>query len=199
MSIYSESLAELKKHLQTFPGIGDKSAQRIAYFIINQHPDHSKKLAQSILDAIEKCKPCQHCFMLADTSPCPICADTARDTRTLCIVESSKDITLIESTKEYNGTYFVLGRLLSPISGIGPNEIRINELMYFISNHPLSEIILAISPSTEGEATISFIADSIKHTNISITRLSTGIPYGGDMEFAASSTLLNALRRRFPV
>jgi len=199
MSIYSESLSELKKHLQTFPGIGDKSAQRIAYFIINQPPEHSRKLAESILTAVEKCRPCEHCFMLTDSSPCPICSDTTRDAQALCIVESSRDIALLESTKEYSGRYFVLGRLLSPINGIGPAEIRIHYLLSFIQNNSFSEIILALSPSTEGEATISFIADSIKNTNLHITRLSTGIPYGGDMEFTGSSTLLNAFRRRFPV
>jgi len=199
MKVQSESLQELRKNLQTFPGIGEKTAQRLAYFLINQPPEKSLHLARSIINAVESCKPCQHCFMLADSSPCPICTDLTRDATTLCIVESTKDIDLLESTNEFNGRYFVLGRLLSPIDGIGPAEIRINELHAYLNLHKFSEVILAISPSTEGETTIAFIAEHINKHNLKITRLSTGIPYGGDMEYTGASTLLNALRRRFPV
>jgi recombination protein RecR len=114
-------------------------------------------------------------------------------------VENSKDIALIESTKEYHGRYFVLGKLLSPLDGIGPNEIRIPELLAFITKNSFSEIIIAISPSTEGETTIHLIADRIADKSIVISRLSTGIPYGGEMEYTGSTTLQNALKRRFPV
>jgi len=199
MLVQSESLQELRKNLQTFPGIGEKTAQRLAYFLINQPAEKSLQLARSIIKAVEQCKPCEHCFMLADASPCAICTDLTRDGNTLCIVESTKDIDLIESTHEFNGRYFVLGKLLSPIDGIGPTEIRINELQAYLTKHQFSEVILAISPSTEGETTIAFIADHIHQHNVKITRLSTGIPYGGDMEYTGASTLLNALRRRFPV
>lgn len=195
----SASLLDLQKSLQILPGIGEKTAFRLAYFIVNQPAEKSLRLAKSITDAIEKCRPCSECYLLSDTSPCIICADPQRDETTLCIVENSKDIALIESTKEYHGRYFVLGKLLSPLDGIGPNEIRIPELLAFITKNSFSEIIIAISPSTEGETTIHLIADRIADKSIVISRLSTGIPYGGEMEYTGSTTLQNALKRRFPV
>jgi len=199
MSIFSNSLLELQKSLQNLPGIGEKTAQRLAYFIVNQPYEKSQKLANSVLNAIEKCKPCINCFLLSDTSPCPICSDEQRDDSVLCVVENSKDIVLIENTKEFQGKYFVLGRLLSPFDGIGPNEIRINELNRYLEKNNFKEIIIAIFPSVEGETTIQFIADHVNDKNINITRLSTGIPFGSDIEYTGSTTMLNAFRRRFPV
>ena len=199
MSAFSNSLIELQKSLQNLPGIGEKTALRLAYFIVNQPHEKSQKLADSIMNAIEKCKPCENCFLLSDTSPCPICSDVLRDGSVLCIVENSKDIILIENTKEFHGKYFVLGRLLSPFDGIGPNEIRINELNRYLEKNSFKEIIIAIFPSVEGETTIQFLADHVNSKDIAITRLSTGIPFGSDIEYTASTTMLNAFKRRFPV
>jgi recombination protein RecR len=195
----SESLVELQKSLQNLPGVGERTAYRLAYFLVSQPADRSLRLASAITNAIEKCKPCENCFLLADSSPCAICSDSTRDETQLCIVENSKDIYQIEATKEYHGKYFVLGKLLSPVDGIGPREIRVVELNKYLDEHLFSEIILAISPSTEGETTISYISEQLQNRNISVTRLSTGIPYGADMEYTASTTLLNAFKRRYPV
>ena len=199
MNFLSESLLELQKNLQILPGVGEKTAQRLAFFLVNQPEVKASRLAGSILNAIEKCKPCSVCFLLSDTNPCSICADTNRDNDILCIVESSRDIFIIENTKEYKGKYFVLGNLLSPIDGIGPKEIRINELINFLDNNHFKEIVLAIAPTTEGETTIQFLADFLDKKVGKITRLSTGIPYGGDMEYTGTTTMINAFKRRFEV
>ena len=199
MSIISESLLELQRSLQILPGIGEKTAQRLAYFIVNQPKERGLRIATTIKEALETCKPCSECFLLSDMNPCTICSDIQRNAELLCIVESSRDVFAIENTKEFNGYYFVLGNLLSPINGIGPNEIRLKELNVILSKNSFSEIILALSPSTEGETTMQFLADHFCKEGIKITRLSTGIPYGSDMEYTASTTLLNAFKRRFPV
>ncbi|MCL1827365.1 MAG: recombination mediator RecR [Candidatus Cloacimonetes bacterium] len=196
---FSESLSELQKQLQLLPSIGEKSAQRLAYFLINQPKDKVLALAESIVTAINNCKPCSQCFLLSDTDPCKICTDPDRNEETLCVVESTRDIILIESTNEFKGRYFVLGNLLSPVSGIGPHQIRIPELEKYLQKNHITEVILAISPSTEGETTIHFIAEFLKEKDKKITRLSTGIPYGSDMEYTGAATLMNALRRRYPV
>ena len=199
MNLLSESLTELQKQLQILPSIGEKTAQRLAFFLINQPKEKVQSLISAMTNAIAKCKPCSNCFLLTDTDPCLICTDNSRNNELLCIVESSRDIYHLESTNEYKGKYFVIGNLLSPLNNIGPNEIRMNELEDYLCKNKVTEIILAISPSTEGETTIHFIAENIKNKNIQITRLSTGIPYGSDMEFTGTSTLLNALKRRYPV
>ena len=199
MNNISNSLYELQKSLQILPGIGEKTALRLAYFLINQPKEKALSLADAIVQAISTCKPCSSCFLLSDTDPCPICESNDRENDKLCIVESSKDVFLVESTKEFKGKYFVLGNLLSPIDGIGPKEIRINELNKLLSTNDFKEIILAISPSTEGETTIQYIASQMQNIEVKITRLSTGIPYGSDMEYTGSHTLQNAFKRRFEV
>jgi recombination protein RecR len=199
MIVLSESLLSLQKSLQLLPGIGEKTAQRLAIHLMSNSKDKAKLISDAILNALDKCKPCSNCFLLSDTNPCPICADDSRDSSLLCIVENSKDIFLIENTNEYHGRYFVLGNLLSPIDGIGVNEIRLKELDLFIKNNCFSEIILALSPSTEGETTMQFLSEHISQFGINVTRLSTGIPYGGDMEYSGVSTLVNAFRRRYPI
>ena len=229
MGIISKSLLELQKKLQILPGIGEKTAQRLAYFIVNLQNEKALELAESIVLAIDKCKPCSECFLLSDSDPCTICTDHERNQDMLCIVESSHDVYSIENTQEFHGRYFVLGNLLSPVSGIGPEEIRVNELSSLLKKSNFKEVILALSPSIEGETTMQFLADymqSIKKENVfsdqtldvaadhhisqndpayknrqtlEITRLATGIPYGSDMEYIGSTTLLNALKRRLTV
>lgn len=197
--LLSGKLLKLQQHLKTLPGIGEKTAQRLALFIISQSKDKSRAFSQSILDAIEVYDYCPQCNCLTDTFPCNLCSDTSRDHQLLCIVEQSRDVYHIESTKEYKGYYFVLGHLLSPIDGIGPDEIKLNQLLDLIKAKDFKEVIFAISPSTEGETTIHFIAEFLKDQDICLTRLSTGIPYGSDMEYTGTITLLNALKRRFPI
>lgn len=195
----SGKLLQLQQNLKTLPGIGEKSAQRLAMFIVSQPKDKARRLADSINEAVNAFVFCETCNILSETNPCPICSDLSRDTTKLCIVEHTRDVYQIESTKEFKGLYFVLGHLLSPIDNYGPNEIHLDKLHNYIKNNSFNEIIFAISPSTEGETTIHFIAEQIQNTNLTITRLSTGIPYGSDMEYTGTVTLLNAFRRRFPV
>jgi len=197
MNCLSDSIATLQKSLQVLPGIGQKTAQRLAYFIVNQPKEKSQFIADSIINALHQCKICSLCFLLSDTDPCPICADQSRNQELLCIVENSQDILLIENTREYQGKYFVLGGVLSPLDGIGPNEIHLQELSTLIHSHTFQEIIIALTPSTEGETTIQFLADFFSGEKI--TRLSMGIPFGCDIEYTGSKTMLTAFRRRYPV
>ena len=195
----SESLKDLQKHLQSLPTIGEKSAGRLALFLLSQPKDKTLGLARSIVNALEKCKPCSSCFVLSDYDPCVICSSIDREQDKLCIVESSRDVFLIENTREYHGKYFVLGNLLSPIDGIGPKELRIPELIGLVEKGEFTEVILAIPPSTEGETTMHYLSESLSHKVSNITRLSTGIPYGSDMEYTATATIVNAMRRRYVV
>ncbi len=197
--LLSGKLLKLQQQFKTLPGIGEKTAQRLALFIISQKKEKSITFSETILEAVEAYNYCPQCNCLTDSIPCTICSDLNRDHQLLCIVEQSRDVYHIESTKEFKGYYFVLGHLLSPIDGIGPEEINLSQLLELITLKHFKEVIFAISPSTEGETTIHFIAELLKDTNITLTRLSTGIPYGSDMEYTGTITLLNALKRRFPV
>lgn len=197
--ILSGKLLQLQQSLKTLPGIGEKTAQRLALFIVSQDKNKSLNLANSINEAVSSYTFCKKCNMLSESDPCVICDDIQRDHKKLCIVENTRDVYLLENTREYHGYYFVLGRLLSPIDGIGPAEINLYKLIDTLKNEQYEEIIFALSPSTEGETTIHYIAEHLKDLNLALTRLSTGIPYGGDMEYTGTITLLNAFRRRFPV
>ncbi len=197
--LLSGKLLQLQQNLKTLPGIGEKTALRLAMYLVSQDKHKSINLANSINEAVSAYTFCKKCNMLSETEICSICKDSQRDYKKLCLVENTRDVYSIENTKEFNGFYFVLGRLLSPIEGIGPNEINLYKLIDLIKNEHFDEIIFALSPSTEGETTIHFIAEHLKNLSINLTRLSTGIPYGGDMEFTGTITLLNAFRRRFPV
>jgi recombination protein RecR len=192
-------LLQLQQSLRTLPGIGDKTAQRLALHIVSQPKDKAKKIADCINEAVEAYLFCDTCNMLSESNPCAICSDSGRDQSKLCVVEHTRDIYSIETTKEYKGLYFVLGHLLSPIDNVGPKEIRFDKLENYILKNNFEEIIFAISPSTEGETTIHFIAEHFKDKPVKLTRLSTGIPYGSDMEYTGTVTLMNAMKRRFPV
>jgi recombination protein RecR len=192
-------LQELVQNLRQLPGIGEKTAQRLAMFLVSQDKDKSRSLAMSILDAVEHYKHCSICNMLAETDPCPFDANPERDTRRLCVVENTPDVYLIDNTHEFNGSFFVLGHLLSPLEGIGPEEINFPQLAAKIALEKPEEIILALNPSPEGETTMSFIASQLQDSNIRITRLSTGLPFGGDIEYTSSITLSHAFKRRMPI
>ncbi|HPY96775.1 MAG TPA: recombination mediator RecR [Candidatus Cloacimonadota bacterium] len=197
--MFSGKLLQLQQNLKNLPGIGEKTAQRLALFILSQNKEKSYQLADSIRIAVDSYTNCSTCNMLNETDPCPICKDPTRDESLLCIVESTRDVYHIESTQEYHGYYYVLGKLLSPVDGIGPKQLGLEKLKVLVQDKCFKEIIFAISPSTEGESTIHFIAEYLQDISICLTRLSTGIPYGSDMEYTGTVTLMNALKRRFPI
>ncbi len=197
--MFNGKLLQLQQSLKSLPGIGEKTAQRLALFIISQDKEKAYRLSDSIKDAVDSYQYCSVCNMLSESDPCPLCSDPVRDSDLLCIVEHTRDVYHIETTREYKGFYFVLGNLLSPVDGIGPNQLHLKKLQNLIREKSFKEIIFAISPSTEGESTIHFIAEYLKSENLILTRLSTGIPYGSDMEYTGTVTLMNALRRRFPI
>ena len=197
--MFSGLLGELVQNLKKLPGIGNKSAQRLAMHLISMEKTKALLLAESIQNAVKNYTNCSICNMLSESDPCEFCADEMRQKNSLCVVENSQDIFLIENTHEFRGKYYVLGNLLSPLDGIGPDEINFPKLLDMIQNDGINELILALNPSAEGESTINFIASQLEDTNISITRLSTGLPFGGDIEYTSSITLGNALKRRYSV
>lgn len=197
--MFSGLLGDLVQNLKKLPGIGNKSAQRLAMHLISQDKEKALLLAASIRHAVENFTKCSICNMLSESDPCEFCADARRQKNFLCVVENTQDIYLVENTHEYHGRYFVLGNLLSPLDGIGPEEINFPLLLDLIRKDGIEELILALNPSAEGESTISFIASHLEGTAINITRLSTGLPFGGDIEYTNSITLGNALKRRYSV
>ena len=197
--MFSGLLAELVQNLKKLPGIGSKSAQRLAMHLISMEKAKALELSESIRKTVESYTNCSICNMLTETDPCLFCADVNRKDNVLCIVENTQDIYLIENTHEYHGKYFVLGNLLSPLDGIGPKDINFPKLLKLVETNEISELILALNPSAEGESTISFLASKFEGHQLKITRLSTGLPFGGDIEYTSSLTLGNALKRRYSV
>lgn len=195
----SNKLEKLIESLSRFPGIGKRTAQRLAWYLLSQDKQFALELAETIRTTVEAFQPCSLCMMLSESDPCPICSSQSRDTDSLCIVESSADIGIIENMNEYKGQYFVLGHLLSPIDGYGPDQINAAALKERVADLTPRELILAIKPSAEGEATIHYIWEIFKGKDICITRLSTGLPFGGDLEYSSSNTLKSAWERRYGV
>lgn len=195
----SPLLEKLIQHFNRFPGIGRKTAQRLVWHLVSSDKALALEFAESIKATIEQFTTCHECLMLSETDPCVICKDTDRDDNLLCVVETTSEIYLVENMHEYRGKYFVLGHLLSPLEGYGLNDIHINELEALIDRKKPSEIVLALKPSAEGEATIHYISEMLKNKGINITRLSTGIPFGGDLEYTSTLTLANAWKRRYKV
>lgn len=195
--MFTGLLAELEKNLKRLPGIGSKSAQRLAMFLIANHKDVASDLAESINLAVENYSNCNVCNMLTEHETCSLCSDRRRDEKILCIVENTQDVFLVENTQEFRGKYFVLNALLSPIDGIGPDQINFTQLLKLVHLREIEEIVLALSPSAEGESTINFIASELSETVQKITRLATGLPFGGDIEYTNKLTLGNALKRRY--
>jgi len=197
--ILSEKFEKLVQALNRFPGIGRKTAQRLAWYLVAQDKNFALSLAETIVGTVESLKTCSLCHMLAESDPCPICMAPERSDEVLCVVENNADVQIIEGMNEFRGRYFVLGHLLSPIDGYGPEQIRGGELLQRISQLKPHEVILALKPSPEGEATIHYLWDLLKESGVCITRLSTGIPFGGDLEYSSMSTLANAWKRRYSV
>ena len=189
-------LTELIAQFERLPGIGRKTAQRLAYSILEQPPERAEKFAEALVNARRKIHFCKVCQALTDMDTCAICADTERDHSVICVVAEPKDVMAFERTREYNGTYHVLHGVISPLDGIGPEQLRIKELMVRLSDSGVTEIIMATNPTVEGEATASYLSRLIKPLGIKVTRLAYGIPVGGDLEYADEYTLARALEGR---
>ena len=194
--IYPKSIASLIEHFQKFPSVGPKSAQRMAFYLLRMPKSEVKKFAQSMLDAKENTKTCEICFNLSSTSPCEICTSPQRDKSTICVVAETKDLIAIEKTNEYKGLYHVLQGLISPMDGIGADDIRIKELLNRLTDENVKEVILALSPSVEGEATSLYLNKLIKPFGIKISRIAFGLPVGADLEYADEITIAKAIEGR---
>ncbi len=194
--MFEGKLEKLKDGFKQLPGIGEKTAERLAFYLISQDKQVGLNFAELINDSITSIRKCERCNMLSEKSPCHFCADDERDDTTLCVVEKSQDVYLVDETGVYNGRYFVLGNLISPLDGIGPNHINFPKLKEIIEKDNIKEIILALNPSSAGETTIAFITSKLQSPNRKITRLATGLPVGGDIEYTSSKTLASALTHR---
>ena len=189
-------LTELINQFSRLPGIGKKTAQRLALSIIEQPPETAKRFADALLQAKEKIHFCNCCQSLTDLDTCQICSDTRRDHSIICVVEEPKDVMAFERMREFGGVYHVLHGVISPLDGIGPEQLKIKELMSRVSSDEVKEIIMATNPTVEGEATASYIARLIRPMGIKVTRLAYGIPVGSDLEYADAYTLARALEGR---
>jgi recombination protein RecR len=190
-----KALDDIIEAFSSLPGIGRKSAARLAFFLLKRPIEDSREIARRIVAARERLKPCSICGNLAEDGKCDICVDLSRDESLICVVEESSDVTAIESTGEYRGLYHVLGGALSPLDGIGPDELNISALKKRIGDKPV-EIILATNPTTEGEATASYLLSILSAKNIKISRIARGLPAGGSLEYADKNTLARALENR---
>lgn len=197
--LVSPGLERLIQILNRFPGIGRKTAQRLAWFLVSQDKSFALELADTIKTTVESFTTCSLCGMLSESDPCLFCSSNERSDALLCVVENTADIQIIENMNDYKGRYFVLGQLLSPIDGFGPEQIRSGDLLERIASLKPEEVVLALKPSPEGEATIHFISELLKDKGLQVTRLSTGIPFGGDLEYSSMLTLSNAWKRRYTV
>ena len=191
-----EPIVRLTTQLSRLPGIGQKTAQRLAYHILDLPVSQAQELAAAIISAREKVVDCPICGTYTDVSPCGICSDTARDGSILCVVCDAKDVLAMERTREFHGKYHVLHGVLSPVDGVGPNDIRINELVERVKAGGVKEVILATNPDVEGEATASYIARLLKPMGVNCTRIAHGIPIGGNLEYTDEVTLAKAMEGR---
>ena len=193
---YTKPLANLIEYFQRLPGIGPKSAQRIAFYLLKMPKSDVEKFAQAMITAKETIHYCDICFNMSASNPCEICSSPNRDDTTICVCAETKDLVAIENTNEYKGKYHVLQGLISPIDGIGAEDIRIKELLTRIAQNDIKEVILALSPSVEGEATSLYLTKLLKPFNIKISRIAFGLPIGSDLEYADEITLAKAIECR---
>lgn len=195
MQYTSESLERLINEFSKLPSIGRKTAQRLAFHLLKQPKEDVLLLSKALVDIKEKIGRCSICFNVTEQDPCAICTNSKRDRSTICVVEEANDVLAIERIDQYRGTYHVLGGLLNPLDGIGPEDLRIKELIMRIHND-VTEVILAINPNVSGDATVMYIAEKIKGSPVKISRIARGIPIGSDLEFADMTTLTRAMEGR---
>lgn len=195
MDLYSGHINKLIEELAALPGIGSKSAQRLAFHLINMPQDKVKRLAGTILEAKENVRYCKECFTLTDRDVCPVCASQKRNCKLIMVVENTRDLAAYEKTGRYEGVYHVLHGAISPMLGIGPGDIKLKELMERLQGD-VEEVIIATNSSLEGETTAMYIAKLVKPTGVKVTRIASGVPVGGDLEYIDEVTLLRALEGR---
>ena len=195
MDYYSSQITKLIEELSKLPGIGAKSAQRLAFHIINMPQEQVERLSSAMMDAKKNVRYCKECFTLTDQELCPICSSDKRDHQTIMVVENTRDLAAYEKTGKYNGVYHVLHGAISPMLGIGPGEIRLKELMQRLQGD-VKEVIIATNSSLEGKTTAMYISKLIKPTGIKVSRIASGVPVGGDLEYIDEVTLLRALEGR---
>lgn len=196
MNFYPAPVAKLIEELSKLPSIGSKTAQRLAFFILGMPEGEAESLAQSIIEAKQKTKYCSICGNLTDVDPCNICSNTSRDSKVICVVEEPRDVIAMERTREFKGVYHVLQGAISPMEGIGPDDIRIKELLKRLHSSKVDEVIIATNPNVEGEATAMYLSKLIKPFGIKVTRIAHGVPVGGDLEYTDEVTLTKALEGR---
>jgi recombination protein RecR len=199
MGVYPAPLENLIRQLSRLPGVGQKSATRVALFILNSNRELADRLAGSLLEVKERIRFCSVCFNLTEEDPCPICRDPARANGMICVVEGPGDQSAIEESRVFQGRYHVLHGVLSPLDGVGPENLRIGELLGRLEKEGVMEVILATNPTAEGEATASYLAKILLGKGIRITRIALGIPMGGDLKYMDSMTLQHALKQRNPL
>lgn len=194
--LYAAPIARLLEELERLPGIGPKSAQRIAYFILRSDDEVAGRLAQALVEVKQAIHFCPRCFDFAEGELCEVCADPERDPSIICVVEEPRDVVAIERTGEFRGLYHVLGGVISPIDGIGPEQLRVRELLDRISGTDVTEVVVATNTTVEGETTALYLARMLKPLGLKVTRIASGLPVGGDLEYADEVTLGRALEAR---
>jgi len=196
MLYYARPLAQLLEQLEKLPGIGPKSAQRLAFHILRAPRQDSELLAQAVRDVRDKIKPCSRCGNFTDLEICDICTDPRRDATSMCIVADARDLMAVENSGEFRGRYHVLGGVMNPIEGIGPDQLTVKTLMRRIGEEEVGEVILALSATVEGETTANYLVNMLKPRNIRVTQLARGLPFGGDLDYADQMTIAGAMRGR---
>ena len=196
MSYYSPSIEKLIESFERLPSIGHKTAARLAFYILNSSEEETNEFINSIKNAKANLKYCSKCYNITDTDPCPICANPAREQSVICVVEDVRDVVAMERTHEFKGVYHVLHGSISPMNGVGPDDIKLKELLSRLMEGKVKEIILATNPRVEGEATAMYISKLVKPLGVKVTRIAHGIPVGGDLEYTDEVTLSKALEGR---
>lgn len=194
--MYEGAVQDLIDELGRLPGVGPKSAQRIAFFLLQADPVDATRLAEAITRVKQTVRFCSRCFNIAEAEQCRVCRDPRRDDTVLCVVEEARDVVAVERTREYRGRYHVLGGAISPIDGIGPDELHITELLHRLDREPVEEVIIATNPNVEGEATASYLSRLLTPLGVRVTRLASGLPVGGDLDYADEVTLGRAFTGR---
>jgi recombination protein RecR len=196
MEFYPQSLIRLIKHLSKLPGIGEKTAARLAIHILRSSNEDARALSESILEVKEKIRFCSRCFGLCETDPCRICVSTGRDHSMICVVEHPNDLVALEKSGAFSGVYHVLHGALSPMNGIGPDDLKIKELLERVVQDDIKEVTLATNTNVEGEATASYLAQVLQSHPVQVTRIATGVPVGGDLKYLDEVTIKRAMERR---
>ena len=194
--MFDGAIADLVSELGRLPGVGPKSAQRIAFHILQAEPDDVRRLAEAMITVKEKVRFCIECGNVSEEERCRVCTDDRRDRSMICVVEEPKDVVAVEKTREYRGLYHVLGGAISPIDGVGPDDLRIRELMTRLADGRVAEVVIATDPNLEGEATATYLARFLSPLGITVSRLASGLPVGGDLEYADEVTLGRAFAGR---